>query len=188
MLLRREKRLPTQCSCRWCACGLLMSVFTVAAFASLLGTEPLRAQPAADEARGKPVAEAGKSPDAARDAIKREIEKLQKAGNWRALAAKLKDKNPEVRRQAVTALREVLTGVKNKAELKRAIPFSSTSNWTSGTWLFRFASRLTPAVESACPTATRVSSVAPVGSSPPGMLNNFPGEKRTAPPGVSCGG
>ena len=94
----------------------------VFAGATLLGAQSLRAQEQSGPPKAKSNADAGKSADAVQDAIRREIASLSQAGNWRGLVAKLRDKNPEVRRQAVTALREVLRGVKNKAELKQAIP------------------------------------------------------------------
>jgi hypothetical protein len=91
------------------------------------GTAPLdprslRTQERSGPPKAKSSTNAGKSADAVPDAIRREIASLGQAGNWRGLVAKLRDKNPAVRQQAATALREVLRGVKNKAELKQAIP------------------------------------------------------------------
>jgi len=120
MLTRRERRLPIQWSNRWRVAGLLMLVFTGAA---LLGTEPLRAAEKAGRAKARSSTDADKSADAAQeDAIRREIASLQEAGNWRGLVAKLKDRNPAVRRQAAFALQRVVPDVKQNAELKQLLP------------------------------------------------------------------
>jgi len=108
-----------QWSNRWGVAGLLMLVFTGAA---LLGTEPLRAAEKAGRAKPKSSADADKSADAAQDAIRQEIASLQKAGNWRGLVTKLKDRNPAVRRQAAFALQRVAPNVKHSAELKQLLP------------------------------------------------------------------
>lgn len=101
---RRNESLPTQRYCAWRACGLLMLIFTAVA---LLGGAPLRA---AAPAEGKV------------DPVAQEINKLQEAGNWRALAVRLEDKNPELRRKAAHALGEVLKDAENKAVLRQAAP------------------------------------------------------------------
>jgi len=105
-------------------------VFTGAA---LLGTGPLRAQQQAGPAKAKSRADAGKSTDAAQEAIRREIASLQQAGNWRRLVAKLKDGDPAVRRQAAFALQRVVPGVKHDAELRQFLPplVAATLNDTS---------------------------------------------------------
>jgi hypothetical protein len=118
MLTRRERSVPTQWSNRCRAAGLLMLVCTGAV---LLGAEPLRAQKKAGRAKAKSSADAGKSADAAQDAIRREIAMLKQAGNWRGLVAKLKDRNPAVRRQAASALQHVVPDVKHKAQLKQLL-------------------------------------------------------------------
>jgi hypothetical protein len=119
MLTRRERRQPTRWFHRWRVVGLLMLVLTGAA---LLGTGTLRAQEQAGPAKAKSSADAGKSADAAQDAIRREIAALKQAGNWRGLAAKLKDRDPAARRQAAFALQRVVPDVKHNAELKQLLP------------------------------------------------------------------
>jgi len=118
MLTQREGRQPTQRSHRRRVAGLLMLVFTGAV---LLGTGPVRAQKQAGPAKAKSGADAGKSADAAQDAIRREIAALGQAGNWRGLVARLKDRDPAVRRQAAFALQRVVPDVKRDAELKQLL-------------------------------------------------------------------
>jgi len=60
-------------------------------------------KPAAPE-KGNPGVEASNSVDAAQHAIKADVATSKKPGNWRELAARLKDQSPAVRRQAAFAL------------------------------------------------------------------------------------
>lgn len=82
----------------------------VFAVVAILGSQLRSAQAAEDSAKGKV------------DPIQREINKLKEAGNWRALVAKLEDRNPQMRRKAANALGQVLKAAENKAVLRQAAP------------------------------------------------------------------
>ncbi len=80
--------------------------------------EKKSAPPINSKASTKP----GNSPVPNVHVVTRRPQPSKRSGNWRQCVAELKDKDPEVRRRAVTALRDVLRQVDTEAELKEIIP------------------------------------------------------------------
>lgn len=73
-------------------------------------------------AAGASGTKAGNLPADARDAAPGNKERSHKSADWRGLVAKLKDKNPEVRRQAAFALQRVVQDLKNDTEVRQLLP------------------------------------------------------------------